>query len=807
MQKVFNADDLCSPADDSLVTLTRSLASQCGFSSSTDASGTLRIYASLLNCFSENQDDQRFSLELVLRISPDEVYTVTETCEYADWAPREVLCQKDYMEVRPWMGLGPKSADPRRAAQVRAGFCVSAYSSLIIFITPEFSQIRFFPVQVAEVPMTVLRTSILFGRKWLSSQIHAAAVCPLLAAGISFTDTSIRWFLPKRITPLLSSGQLTLLDVGLGVDGRKLDAAELEVLRYSLTVDDTYIVVVIPIGARGGFYKSVVQDGRYMTTYRVEPFLEMLWNEDSSNEDTRYRVLFPISTPHIYRPPQVTQNTEPIEDVFKVKIGPFAPDVVLLNISCASETLTVRKALSRGFRVREGVDPESKMKSFTIFVPRTDPAVQQTKDQGHTVFAAQLIFGFMVLPELQPFAISAALEARLPHTETPSVTGECDVHHFHVLVHSGTQDFQTLVGRSPLTLTLAQQYGFEDNGTHFTFSVPILAPDVIYETIEPSVVRARLDVILVSPEDNKHITDFSLSCSFFSTLVECFPNGTITVLALKLEAVPGLDPSQLTLADSRCGPVFSTEQYAFFSFVASSCGTSRKFVGNTMVYENDVALPDEHLAQRLAENKEPEYQLKVKCLYDTNTTRRFSYHLRPSRNQPAAGTSMGQLQVQLRMAHDGLFGAFYTDGDFPLTVSQHEALWFEVELKPALGGKISLELEKCWATEDQEKNSTPRWSFINNGCVVQDCPLQVHMIPVRQDIRVHHPSQLKRFTLRLGNFIQQQGSLQLFIHCDVIICDPRNPMSGVCAGQCSEQPQGPRLAPEEHVSTGPIFVI
>uniref|UniRef100_A0A8C6WVT5 ZP domain-containing protein n=1 Tax=Neogobius melanostomus TaxID=47308 RepID=A0A8C6WVT5_9GOBI len=782
MQKVFNADDLCSPADDSLVTLTRSLASQCGFSSSTDASGTLRIYASLLNCFSENQDDQRFSLELVLRISPDEVYTVTETCEYADWAPREVLCQKDYMEVRPWMGLGrnknkQQSMDVSTALSKGYGLILT-HSRLVLRS----------PVSTAET---------------YSIQFHVKLLSPFVAAGISFTDTSIRWFLPKRITPLLSSGQLTLLDVGLGVDGRKLDAAELEVLRYSLTVDDTYIVVVIPIGARGGFYKSVVQDGRYMTTYRVEPFLEMLWNEDSSNEDTRYRVLFPISTPHIYRPPQVTQNTEPIEDVFKVKIGPFAPDVVLLNISCASETLTVRKALSRGFRVREGVDPESKMKSFTIFVPRTDPAVQQTKDQGHTVFAAQLIFGFMVLPELQPFAISAALEARLPHT----VTGECDVHHFHVLVHSGTQDFQTLVGRSPLTLTLAQQYGFEDNGTHFTFSVPILAPDVIYETIEPSVVRARLDVILVSPEDNKHITDFSLSCSFFSTLVECFPNGTITVLALKLEAVPGLDPSQLTLADSRCGPVFSTEQYAFFSFVASSCGTSRKFVGNTMVYENDVALPDEHLAQRLAENKEPEYQLKVKCLYDTNTTRRFSYHLRPSRNQPAAGTSMGQLQVQLRMAHDGLFGAFYTDGDFPLTVSQHEALWFEVELKPALGGKISLELEKCWATEDQEKNSTPRWSFINNGCVVQDCPLQVHMIPVRQDIRVHHPSQLKRFTLRLGNFIQQQGSLQLFIHCDVIICDPRNPMSGVCAGQCSEQPQGPRLAPEEHVSTGPIFVI
>lgn len=32
--------------------------------------------------------------------------------------------------------------------------------------------------------------------------------------------------------------------------------------------------------------------------------------------------------------------------------------------------------------------------------------------------------------------------------------------------------------------------------------------------------------------------------------------------------------------------------------------------------------------------------------------------------------------------------------------------------------------------------------------------------------------------------------IQIYVHCDVVICDARNPLGGVCAGQCSQQAQG-----------------
>ncbi|KAJ0026511.1 hypothetical protein NQD34_017511, partial [Periophthalmus magnuspinnatus] len=663
--------------------------------------------------------------------------------------------------------------------------------------------------QVSSVPMTVLRTSTLFGTKWLTSQVNAAAACPILPGGVLFRDSAIHWSLPWRISPLLSSGQITLLDVGMGVNGQRLRPADLKARGYTLTVGDPYIVVQIPIGAEGGHYKSVVQDGMYLMSYRVEPMIELLWTEDMSFERTRYKVLFPISTPLLHLPPPSLSglplsDTDPPEKIFKVSIGPFAPDVVLLNISFPSESLSLEQSISRGFKVQEQAQAHSSLKTFSVHLPLTDTAVLKTKHSDLVVYSAHVTFGFLVLPELQSFYLSTSLEAQLMDTVPPSVSGACDGQNFLVVVQSGSQQFQMMVGQSALTSDLAKHYGFVENGTHFSLTVPILAPDVIYEAIEASWVTARLELTLVSPEDNRRIKDFSLSCKFYTTLTECFSNGTITALALMLESVPGLDLGQLTLLDPACRARFSTKHYAYFSFTANSCGTTRKFVGNSMVYENDISLPDEGLAQRDADDAE--YHLRVTCFYDTNTTSALSLLVSPRASEPFAESATGQLQVHMRMARDESFREFYTDEDFPLSKAQHEVLWFEVELEPALKGSVSLELEKCWATEDQDRTLTPAWDLISNGCVNPDSPLPVKLIPVWEDSRVSFPPQLKRFELRLSLSTFQWSSHQLFVHCDVTICDPRNPMDPVCSGQCSGQLQGPRVSAQEEVSSGPIFI-
>lgn len=74
------------------------------------------------------------------------------------------------------------------------------------------------------------------------------------AGSIFFTENSVRWFLPQRIDPLIS-GQFHLLEVHVGIDGVRLDPAEVEARQYSLTVGEVYIVLEIPFGAIGGDIK------------------------------------------------------------------------------------------------------------------------------------------------------------------------------------------------------------------------------------------------------------------------------------------------------------------------------------------------------------------------------------------------------------------------------------------------------------------------------------------------------------------------------------------------------------------------
>lgn len=59
-------------------------------------------------------------------------------------------------------------------------------------------------------------------------------------------------------------------------------------------------------------------------------------------------------------------------------------------------------------------------------------------------------------------------------------------------------------------------------------------------------------------------------------LPACYPNGTVTAVAIKVESVATLDSTWLTLRDQSCRPVHSDDRFAFFTFTVDSCGTTRK---------------------------------------------------------------------------------------------------------------------------------------------------------------------------------------------------------------------------------------
>lgn len=127
---------------------------------------------------------------------------------------------------------------------------------------------------------------------------------------------------------------------------------------------------------------------------------------------------------------------------------------------------------------------------------------------------------------------------------------------------------------------------------------------LFHKSVQLAGVMGRLDVKILDSLNNWQFKDFSLICPFFVPLLgwccfciiailqfdlllycyefllvlrpECFSNGTMTVVLPKLESVPELNPSELSLRDPACKPYYSEDHIAYFHFALSTCGTSRK---------------------------------------------------------------------------------------------------------------------------------------------------------------------------------------------------------------------------------------
>ncbi|MGH0159158.1 UNVERIFIED_CONTAM: hypothetical protein FKN15_049617, partial [Acipenser sinensis] len=356
---------------------------------------------------------------------------------------------------------------------------------------------------------------------------------------------------------------------------------------------------------------SHVLDNTYMISYSIEPMLEHTWQDGP--EKTKYTVLHPITTPFMPRPPVVTNNTVPKARGFNVTLGTFLPDVELVKIIVGPETLTVPEANLKGYNVQEHVFPNGS-KTYTLQVPFEDPNVKQKVTPPDTrTYILPLTYLLNIVPENTPFTHPAVVEAILKDIIPPTVTGYCDGAAFYTMVTYGNmgRNWVPFVGSRELGGSLLALYKYNANATNFWMTVPYNSVDATYEVISSSVIRSRLDLTLKDIGTMVVVADFSLSCSFPTKMIgnssadqaffiiaafeiwpkvawsDCFSNGTMAALAVKVESVPSLSPSQLTLRDPSCRPLQSDAINAVFYFIVNSCGTTRRF-DNLLTYENEV---------------------------------------------------------------------------------------------------------------------------------------------------------------------------------------------------------------------------
>ncbi|XP_015272760.1 PREDICTED: uncharacterized protein LOC107115541, partial [Gekko japonicus] len=528
--------------------INQTLAAQCGYTILQDVWGSLEFRASLVSCYAQVVGDEQFSLTFqILAATSPEMHdaiplVVPVKCSYGPWQPREILCEENYMEVSvrrdvplisdgylqdqpedwaaafPEVKAGPPSIwqivfhmdTQKKEMQVEqahaVGYGVNTTDSRIV-LRASYNSTEAQKMEVHGVPFSVVRSSTYFKQRWMVLVIDTAVACPI--DGVMYTDETITWTIPKDLSPLMVGvSNVKELRVEVGVDLSKLPAEEIAARGYLLASDKDAITLQIPIGAVGGTYKSYVAAGQLVTSYKINPFVEHLW-EDDRRGVTKHTILKEISTPVQPAPIVIKDSSNIPLQLFNVSIGPFLPDVELVSVKVDdSGPWSLPEVEKQGCKVVGNRHPNSS-NDFILQIPFDTPGVKKQYVSGPVRnYTLNVTFGFSVSPHTDPFEVPVTLVALVEDAVLPQATGSCDEEALYLVVRRGNvdQDWLPFVENTLLTRETAHQLGytFHDNGRKLDYEV--------YSS--GIVVTFRL--LLKDPVTQAEMMDFSVSCSFSS---------------------------------------------------------------------------------------------------------------------------------------------------------------------------------------------------------------------------------------------------------------------------------------------------
>ncbi|XP_009957717.1 PREDICTED: uncharacterized protein LOC104352965 [Leptosomus discolor] len=807
--------------------LHEAMASQCGYTVTYSNWSTIEVRASALSCHSRLEKDV-FTVTIQIKAShaPDMKNATTHlksaSCYYGPWSPRELVCESNYMEVSvrrevpqmvkdfiqdepedwtlafPEIKLQAKTGEasiwqivfhqPEEKKALLVSDAWSAGYGLNITDTRVLLRIPYAAAQIQLVEdqgitFSAVRSSTFYKQRWMILMVDTAVACPV--DGVDYTNKTIIWTVPKYIQ-MLSAGATSFNDVLLeaGVDLHKLSAKEMASRKYVLLNDLNAITMKIPIGAKGGYYKTSVSSGQHGAKYTINPFLEHQW-EDNKWGLTKHTIIKEIETPFEQVELVITNNLNLSARLMNVTVGTFLPDVELVNLTIEGTTVAVAEAVQRGCLIYE-IRYVNGSKAYVIQVPLDAPSIKKEYTRADTrAYTLNVTLAFVTHPTSETFTVPVVTVSAVKDAVLPSARGFCDGKNLHLIIAHGNvdQNWLPFISDWHLTPEVAEKYSYNlrDNGTHLAISVPLFSSHVNYEDFNTSGIKASLHLTLKDGITLANRRDFSVSCIFSpSELIQCLPNGTVVITAVKLVGVADLDTSLFVLRDRRCKPSLVTEKTATFKFSVNTCGTSRKFNSTTMTYQNEV------LYFRPGSGT-PVYQLKFVCWYAIKQTVDVQYESKKN-PPPSIKPGFGSLALSLKLFKEKSYSEAYQEFEHPVVTYLREALYFEVELLQPKDARLELNLDDCWATKSQSQDSLPQWPVLINGCENSKDSHRTVFHEVNHSLRVKFPQHLKRFEVKMFAFVQGTTLLQeqLYFHCSVVICSTMQQPSGfLCARRCN----------------------
>ncbi|XP_059212061.1 uncharacterized protein LOC131990882 isoform X2 [Centropristis striata] len=646
--------------------ISEQLASRCGYTISTfKMDGFTTFRASYYSCFTENQDDEAFSLRFNVLVS-DAGGTwvsrpVSTVCSGLTWTHREIICEEDYMEVNVnresscggQRGSGGDawhaafSQAQRTASSVwqlmflqsdgqvssvsiseaqRWGYSLTATARRVVLRSP-YKPPHAELTMVDGVSVEVVRVSLFFKQKLTVMMLDVSMACTVNSG--SFDGARLLWDVPQIMSPLVGEeAGFRSQSLNLGVEGVLLDPSTVADRGFSLVQQGRLVQIGVPFGAEGGYRKSLVVNNVYKESYVIFLLYEHVFSllyEDGSSIDTRHRMLRVLDSPLLCHPPFSLDQTISDDEAFSVYLGNIPADVTLDGVQINGKPLMMSESIS-------AVVHANGSRAYELRLPFEDAAVDwMYLGQGVVQYSMAVNFTLTIEPRGDSYHHHTFITARVINTFPPEITAQCSDRGitFSVVKPPRAESlWEVGVDNEPLTSQLAAQRGYRlDNNTQRTaLEVPVFSVGYTYEDINLSNFYGTFKLLLRDAKTLEVQTSTSKRCLFQTEdMIVCSADGTMTVVTTPTSTWPTVQPERTTLLEPSCGPKETDRSRVLFEFKLDSCGT-RAVVGESYVfYENEIL----HDRQIIADgpnfiSRQSQFKLTVRCFYPLSGVNRLS---------------------------------------------------------------------------------------------------------------------------------------------------------------------------------------
>ncbi|KAF3686761.1 CUB and zona pellucida-like domain-containing protein 1 [Channa argus] len=273
--------------------------------------------------------------------------------------------------------------------------------------------------------------------------------------------------------------------------------------------------------------------------------------------------------------------------------------------------------------------------------------------------------------------------------------------------------------------------------------------------------------------------------------VECLAN-KMSVLIDKA-SIPGIDVNFLQLRDPSCS-LMSNETYIMGSISFSTCGTKLEDKGDFIAFINEIhsfELPSTIITRR------KRIKIDFSCLFPKTISISTYYSLHNS-DYIFTESNFGSFGYTFDIFVNDSFTTVVDPSAYPVQVELMQMIYMGIQAQSDLP-KVTLFVDSCKATPDDNPNNPLHYDLIKNGCN-QD-----------ETLTIYQPNQTT-FNFGVGAFKFTGNYNEVYITCTVILCQTGDPFSR-CSQGCLKNPTRRRrravgMETDRHdITQGPLQIV